>query len=241
MVWQAGGQVLGHAQVAPHMAVAGHQQHRLPGSQRSHRHLGQAAVAGDLNACHGRDLPFGQQAAVAFANLGLLLRQCLGRQPLVQRGVGHGGAHLCARQVAPQHRHARFHRCHHHRAVHRPGPAAVGIVGPLQGLAHLGFAGAAGQTGGLQALFGHFQHQRRQLAALAERLHRGALQRLVLGRIVLFAQQQQGSGGQLLCLNQQGRVGLMGQGGAGAGGQRGAEHGGHGGVLSGPTAPDDSA
>lgn len=62
----------GHAQVAQHMAVAGHQQHRLARLQRLLGRLGQAGVAGDLDAGHGRDLRLGQQAAMAVPH-GLLL------------------------------------------------------------------------------------------------------------------------------------------------------------------------
>jgi hypothetical protein len=86
---------------------------------------------------------------------------------------------------------AAFHAiCHIHGTIGRPGP---GSVLPLQGRLHLRLRGIARQRCSAAAL-GHLQHQGRQLAARRQPLHRCTLQTLVVGRIVLLAQQHVGGG-----------------------------------------------
>ena len=99
----------------------------------------------------------------------------------------HAGAHVAARQIGPQHRHACAYRRHHDRAIGRPGP---GLVVPVQQAAGLFFAGACGQAGGALAAVGHLQRQRRQLAAPGKCRHNDLLHALVRASVMLLAEQQ---------------------------------------------------
>lgn len=184
-----------HAQVAQHMAAASHQQHCLAGAQRLLGRPGHAGVAGDLDAGHGRNLRLRQQPAVAVAQRLVLLRQRGGGQVPVPAGLRHGGPHAGAGQVASQHGHAGAHGRHHHRAIGLPWPG--GVV-PLQGGLGLRFAGIAWQAPGAVAPLGHLHHHGRQLPARRQPRHGLALQALVVGCIVLLAQQQYIGGKQAL-------------------------------------------
>ncbi len=134
-----------------------------------------------------------------------------GRHAGIPGRILHGPAHPRAGQVAAEHRHAGTHGFHHHRAVVRPGP---GRVVPCQRCAHGGFGGIARQAGRAVAGLGHLHHQRRQLPAARQRGDGLALQPLVVGRVVLLAQEQDLGGQQRLPGGVAGRRG--GRGGAGA-------------------------
>jgi hypothetical protein len=176
-----------HAQAALHVAVAGDEQHGLARLQCADHGVRHGAVACDLNPRHRPDLRLGQGVAVAFPNALLLRLQRQGWQARVQRGVGHGFAQMSHRQVGAQHGHAGAHGGHYDGAIGFPRPTRVV---PRQGCAHGGFAGAGSQVGRAVPLLGHFHRHRRQTALVCQPLHGLALQLLVVGRIVLFAQQQ---------------------------------------------------
>jgi len=148
---------------------------------------------------------------MALGNGLALQRQRRGWQMAVQRPILHGGAHAATRQVAAAHRYACGHCGHDHRLVAFPGPE---FLVPVQGGAHPVLVRVRWQAVGGRARLGHLDHQRRQEAARGQPAHRVLLPALVLGRIMLLAQQQRLGA---LPVGQSGVPGLLGLGRTGAG------------------------
>ncbi len=67
---------------------------------------GQCLVASELNACHGANLPCGQQVAMAFAHVGAVALQHVGGHAHVPVGFFHHHGIALTRQVAAQYGYA---------------------------------------------------------------------------------------------------------------------------------------
>ena len=126
----------------------------------------------------------------------------------IERAIGHRRPHRRARQVAADHRHAAAHRGHHHARVHLPGPA-----GPGQRLAHAQLVGVARQALCVVAGVGHLQHDGGQPARGGGARHLGGDLALVVGLVVLLAEDQDagfGADGGRAQRRQQGQCGKPG-------------------------------
>ncbi len=147
--------MLGHTHVGAHVFVASHQHYPPAGLQGIVDGLGQGHIACHLNASHGRNVRFGQQVAVPFTDVVLVLFHGLGWQQRIERFLRHGTAHLASGQVAAQYRQASAHRLHHQRAIARPRPA---FLVPLQGRLRFVFRCVRRQASGTGPTRRHLQH-----------------------------------------------------------------------------------
>ena len=176
-----------HAAVERSVLGACQQQH-LPAREAAERFvhgLRHGKVARDLDANHGRLLRLRQQTAVTAADgLGDALTLRL-LEPRIEAVIGCGLDESGPRQVATQHRHARTHRRHDDRAVHLPRPAGPGqrrLYADILRIERLPETAAA--------LFRHLDHHRAELPLGGQQSHRVGHLTLLIGLVVLLAEDQ---------------------------------------------------
>ena len=207
-------QVVRHADVAPHMAVAGDQHHSHAGRCGSHRHR-QRRVTGPLRQSHRRDHRRRQRAAVAGIDLVAqfgVLGGCPGRWQCGASGIGRGQpalqvhwrlrhatshhtAGFGAAQVATDHAGATGQRRIEQRAVQRPAPA---FLVELTGTDHrLGVARRGGDRGVVLAV-DLLEHDPGRPAIGQQPAQQGGTQPVLRGVVVDFAQQHIARGAQAL-------------------------------------------
>ena len=145
---------------------------------------------------------------MAFAHVGAVALQHVGGHAHVPVGFFHHHGIALTRQVAAQHGYASGYGCHHGGPIGGPGP---GSVAPAQRLLNSLRRRVDSQACGRLPGIGHFQHQGGQFVEFNQGLHRRQVQPLVLGGVVLLAQQQHVSGAQLVQAYRHG--GVVGCGG----------------------------